>query len=102
MTAPAARAPPAPDALSRLAASLGRLETAERELRSAWRVGFKGEATLLAELYLDRGWRAPAADKLALLGRLTDLTADDGTKTRLCALAKDRLPDDVRLAAICA
>ena len=57
---------------------------------------------LLAELYLDRGWRAPAADKLALLGRLTDLTADDGTKTRLCALAKDRLPDDVRLAAICA
>jgi len=57
---------------------------------------------LLAELYLDRGWRAPAADKLALLGRLTDLTADDGTKTRLCALAKDRLPDDARLAAICA
>jgi serine/threonine-protein kinase len=40
-------------ALSRLAASLGRLETAERELRSAWRVGFKGEATLLAELYLE-------------------------------------------------
>ena len=39
--------------LARLAASLGRLEAAERELRAAWRVGFKGEATLLAELYLE-------------------------------------------------
>jgi tetratricopeptide (TPR) repeat protein len=57
---------------------------------------------LLAELYLDRGWQAPAADKLALLGRLADLTADEATRTRLCALAKERLPDDARLAAICA
>ena len=56
---------------------------------------------LLAELYLDRGWRAPAADKLALLGRLTDLTSDDTTRTRLCALAKERLPEDARLTAIC-
>jgi len=57
---------------------------------------------LLAELYLDRGWRAPAAEKLVLLGRLTDLTADEATRTRLCALARERLPDDTRLAAICA
>jgi len=57
---------------------------------------------LLAELYLDRGWRDPAADKLALLGRLSDLTADEDTRTRLCALAKDRLPDDTRLQSICA
>jgi tetratricopeptide (TPR) repeat protein len=56
---------------------------------------------MLAELYLDRGWRVPAADKLALLGRLTDLTADEATRTRLCALARDRLPEDARLQAIC-
>ena len=33
---------------------------------------------LLAELYLDRGWRGPAADKLVLLGRLSQLTGDGG------------------------
>ena len=32
---------------------------------------------LLAELYLDRGWRGPAADKLVLLGRLSRLTGDE-------------------------
>ena len=47
------------------------------------------------------GHRVPAADKLALLGRLTDLTADEATRTRLCALARDRLPEDARLQAIC-
>ena len=57
---------------------------------------------LLAELYLDRGWRGPAADKLALLGRLTDLTHDDATRTRLCKLARDAFPDDQRFAALCA
>jgi tetratricopeptide (TPR) repeat protein len=57
---------------------------------------------LLAELYLDRGWRGPAADKLLLLGRLTRLTDDEATRTRLCALAAERLPDDARLIEICA
>ncbi len=56
---------------------------------------------LLAELYLDRGWRGPAADKLVLLGRLTRLTDDEATRTRLCALAAERLPDDARLTEIC-
>lgn len=55
----------------------------------------------LTELYLDRGWRAPAADKLALLGRLSELGGDDLTRARLCTLAADRFPDDTRFAAIC-
>jgi hypothetical protein len=56
---------------------------------------------LLAELYLDRGWRGPAADKLALLGRLSQLTGDGATRARLCYLAAARFPDDPRLAAVC-
>jgi tetratricopeptide (TPR) repeat protein len=57
---------------------------------------------LLAELYLDRGWRGPAADKLVLLGRLSRLTGDGTTRGRLCYLAAARFPDDPRLAAVCA
>ncbi len=57
---------------------------------------------LLAELYLDRGWRGPAADKLVLLGRLAQLTGDAATRARLCYLAAARFPDDPRLAAVCA
>jgi tetratricopeptide (TPR) repeat protein len=57
---------------------------------------------LLAELYLDRGWRGPAADKLVLLGRLAQLTGDAATRARLCSLAAARFPDDPRLAAVCA
>lgn len=56
----------------------------------------------LAELYLDRGWRALSADKLVLLGRLVQLTGDSATRARLCALAAARFADDPRLAAICA
>ena len=56
----------------------------------------------LAELYLDRGWRGPAADKLVLLGRLALLTGDGATRARLCYLAAARFPDDARLAAVCA
>jgi hypothetical protein len=57
---------------------------------------------LLAELYLDRGWRGPAADKLVLLGRLSQLTGDGATRARLCYLAAGQFPDDPRLAAVCA
>jgi len=56
----------------------------------------------LAELYLDRGWRGPASEKLLLLGRLSILTGDGATRARLCYLAASRFPDDARLAAICA
>jgi hypothetical protein len=55
----------------------------------------------LAELYVDRGWRAAASDKLVLLSRLIDLGGDPSTRQRLCGLAT-RLPDDPRLEAICA
>ena len=55
----------------------------------------------LTELYLDRGWRTPAADKLVLLGRLADLGGDELTRARLCSMAAERFPDDTRLAALC-
>ena len=55
----------------------------------------------LTELYLERGWRTHAADKLVLLGRLSELTGDDITRARLCTMAAERFPDDARLAAIC-
>ena len=56
----------------------------------------------LADLYLDRGWRSVAAEKLVLLARLADLTDDAETRVRLCGIATARLPDDARLAALCA
>jgi hypothetical protein len=57
---------------------------------------------LLTELYLERGWRAPAVDKLLLLGRLAELEGDPGTRERLCAIASDQLPDEPRLVELCA
>jgi tetratricopeptide (TPR) repeat protein len=56
----------------------------------------------LAELYIDRGWSGPAADKLVLLGRLAMLTDDASTRARLCSLAAARFPGEPRLAALCA
>jgi tetratricopeptide (TPR) repeat protein len=55
----------------------------------------------LAELYLDRGWRSLAADKLVLLSRLIDLHDAGSTRERICELAL-RIPDEPRLEAICA
>lgn len=55
----------------------------------------------LAELYLDRGWRPAAADKLVLLARLAEFGDDGTTRARICELAP-RVPDDPRLEAICA
>jgi tetratricopeptide (TPR) repeat protein len=55
----------------------------------------------LAELYIDRGWRSVAADKLVLLARLVDLGEDASARERICELAA-KVPDDPRLEAICA
>jgi tetratricopeptide (TPR) repeat protein len=57
---------------------------------------------LLAELYLERGWRTPAVDKLVLLGRLARLGEDEETRGRLCAIAAAELPGEPRLAELCA
>ena len=57
---------------------------------------------LLTELYLERGWRGPAVDKLLLLGRLAELADDAATRDRLCAIATDQLPDESRLTQLCA
>ncbi|MBA2299732.1 MAG: hypothetical protein H0W22_03060 [Chloroflexi bacterium] len=56
----------------------------------------------LAELYLDLGWRTLASEKLVLLARLAELGDDPDTRTRLCAVVTARLPDDPKLAALCA
>jgi tetratricopeptide (TPR) repeat protein len=56
----------------------------------------------LAELYLDFGWRATAAEKLALLARLAELADDTATRDTVCAVVAERLPDEPRLTAICA
>jgi tetratricopeptide (TPR) repeat protein len=56
----------------------------------------------LALLYLDRGWRTLAADKLLLIGRLAQLTGDTASQARLCDLVVRRFPDDPRLVALCA
>ena len=56
----------------------------------------------LAMLYLDRGWRSLAADKLLLIGRLAQLTGDTASQARLCDLVVRRFPDDARLVALCA
>jgi tetratricopeptide (TPR) repeat protein len=57
---------------------------------------------LLVELYLERGWRVPAIDKLLLLGRLASLADDDTIRQRVCAVASERLAGEPRLAALCA
>lgn len=56
----------------------------------------------LAQLYLDRGWRSLAADKLVLIGRLAQLTGDTASQARLCDLVARRFTDDARLVAMCA
>ncbi len=56
----------------------------------------------LAQLYLDRGWRTLAADKLLLIGRLARMTGDTASQARLCDLVVRRFPDDARLVALCA
>jgi hypothetical protein len=57
---------------------------------------------MLTQLYLERGWRAPAVDKLLLLGRLADLAEDADTRARLRDLATSELPDEPRLADLVA
>jgi hypothetical protein len=57
---------------------------------------------LLVEIYLDRGWRSQAADKLLLLGRLADLDADAAVRERICQLVTARLSDEPRVAELCA
>ena len=56
----------------------------------------------LAEIYLTRGWRTHAADKLVLLARLVDLGADPATRDQLCALVGEHVVDDPRLVEVCA
>jgi tetratricopeptide (TPR) repeat protein len=56
----------------------------------------------LAEIYLDRGWRPLAVEKLDRLVHLATLTEDAATRTRIGALVEGRLPDETALLARCA
>jgi tetratricopeptide (TPR) repeat protein len=56
---------------------------------------------VLTEVYLDLGWRALAVEKLILLDRIAGLSDDAATRARLCAIARTRLGDEERLAALC-
>ena len=56
----------------------------------------------LAALELDHGWVDAAVDKLTILGRFIELTADTAARERLCALVDERLPDEARLRELCA
>jgi tetratricopeptide (TPR) repeat protein len=53
---------------------------------------------MLAELYLDYGWRGQAVEKVGLLERLAELDDDAETLTRLRGFAAARLPEEPRLA----
>lgn len=57
---------------------------------------------LLAELYLDRGWRPLAVEKVVLLGRLADLDEDSDARGRLRDLVAERLADEPRVAELIA
>lgn len=50
----------------------------------------------LVDLYLDRGWRIQAADKLALLGRLAELDDDRLVAARVATVAADNFAGDSR------
>ena len=56
----------------------------------------------MVDLYLARGWRGPAADKIVLLARLIDLEGDISARERLCTMVAERFPGDARLAELCA
>jgi tetratricopeptide (TPR) repeat protein len=45
----------------------------------------------LARLYLDRGWRSLASDKLVLLDRLAELAGDEPTREAVRRIASERL-----------
>jgi hypothetical protein len=47
----------------------------------------------LVALYLERGWRAPAAEKVRLLGKLVDLSDDPNAVRRFEATVADRFGD---------
>jgi hypothetical protein len=55
----------------------------------------------LADIYLDRGWRVLAIDKLDRLAHLAGLSDDAATRDRVCAIVAERLPDEPRLTARC-
>ncbi len=57
---------------------------------------------MLAELYLESGWRALAIEKLVLLSRLAELDNDATTRERVCRIARERLAEEPRLASLCA
>lgn len=57
---------------------------------------------ILGRLYLDRGWRDPAVEKLHLLERLIELDGDEGARAEFMELVRQRRDADPRLPAFVA
>ena len=57
---------------------------------------------VLVSLYLERGWRGRAAEKLLLLGRLAELDGNEEARVQLCAVVAAEFPGNPQLAALCA
>jgi tetratricopeptide (TPR) repeat protein len=55
-----------------------------------------------ASIYRSRGWRDIAANRLASILRLVDLSGDAEGRERICAVIAATYPDDDRLNALCA
>ena len=103
---PASSRRPTPASWPRPAPIAGPGASRPRSTPATWRIALAPSDPdlhlLLAELYLDRGWRTLAVDKLLLLGRIAELDGDGATRDRLCELVVDRLADEPRAAALCA
>jgi tetratricopeptide (TPR) repeat protein len=56
----------------------------------------------LVDLYLTRGWRGHAAEKLALLARMAELTGDSQVRDLVVERAMTNFKDDPRLAVLTA
>ncbi|HEY3524283.1 MAG TPA: tetratricopeptide repeat protein [Candidatus Limnocylindrales bacterium] len=78
-----------PDAALDVAAQALALEPVDLDLHVA-----------LAELYLDRGWRPLAIEKLRLLARLALVDEDELARERLRNVVEERLPDAEEVRAL--
>ena len=93
---------PARDALLAAARALGATGRADAALDACYRAlaiaPDDPELHLtLVELYLARGWRDLATEKLGLLARLAELEGDSATLERVAMLTSTRLPEAVHV-----
>ena len=81
-----------------LDASDAALDACQRAIALA--PGSPGAHLELVRVYLDRGWREPAAEKLVLLDRLLVLDEDPAGRVRAAEMARGAFPGDPRFAVM--